>query len=160
MAGRRPQSSRLKALAGNPGRRPLNTAAAPTGRKVYCPSWLSDEAKAEWRRVAPELHRRGLLTLLDRTALALYCQAYAQWREAEQVLAERGMTYVTNTGNMRQRPEVAIAASAHRAAKAMALEFGMTPGSRGKVDGGEPPEPDPFAEFLQSGELTGLEPPE
>jgi phage terminase small subunit len=49
---------------------------------------LSAEAKIEWRRVARALHRLGLLTSVDRAALAAYCQAYARWRQAEKALGE------------------------------------------------------------------------
>jgi phage terminase small subunit len=69
----------LKLLAGNPGHRPLNQnepkpeLVAPT-----CPSHLSREAKREWRRIVPELEKLGLLTRIDRAALAAYATAYGR----------------------------------------------------------------------------------
>jgi P27 family predicted phage terminase small subunit len=45
---------------------------------------LEADAAAEWARVAPMLHRLGLLTKIDGQALATYCQTWGRWREAEQ----------------------------------------------------------------------------
>ncbi|MEE8551357.1 MAG: phage terminase small subunit P27 family, partial [Gemmatimonadota bacterium] len=105
-----PKSPYLKALEGNPGKRPLkvNNAKARSAAPD-CPDWLSAEAKAEWKRLAPELERLGLLTLLDRAAFSGYCQSYAHWVQAQRVLREHGTRYVTGSGRVRERPEVAIA---------------------------------------------------
>lgn len=43
---------------------------------------------AEWKRIAEALNRIGLLTQVDRAALAAYCQAYGRWMEAERKLTE------------------------------------------------------------------------
>jgi len=40
------------------------------------PSFLGQIAKQEWRRVVPELHKLGILTKVDRAALAAYCESY------------------------------------------------------------------------------------
>ena len=52
-----------------------------------CPEHLSPAAQAEWRRLAQSLQQDGLLTQVDRAALAAYCQSYGRWVEAEQKLA-------------------------------------------------------------------------
>ena len=44
-------------------------------------------AADEWRRVAPELYRLGLLSMLDTGPFAAYCVAYQHWRTAEEVLS-------------------------------------------------------------------------
>src|SRR5581483_7260694 len=54
------------------------------------PEWLSEEARAEWQRMAPELEALGLLSVLDRAALAAYCQAYAELVEATALLNREG----------------------------------------------------------------------
>jgi P27 family predicted phage terminase small subunit len=107
---------------------------------------LSAEAKAEWSRITPELERLGLIARVDRAALAGYAQSWARWREAEQVIEEHGQTYVTPTGFLRERPEVAIAASEKRALRLFALEFGLSPASRTRLPsdrgaGNGPPNP-------------------
>jgi len=132
--GRKPKPKHLKVLEGNPGKRPLNTKE-PKPRPVAprCPRWLTAEAKREWRRVAPELERLGLLTQIDRLALAGYCQAYARWRQAEEVLEQKGLTFTTPNGYIQQRPEVAIAQRNLQAVRAFCGEFGLTPSSRGRI---------------------------
>lgn len=44
-----------------------------------CPPHLLKEARKEWRRITPELEMLGIVSRIDRTALALYCQEYAWW---------------------------------------------------------------------------------
>jgi P27 family predicted phage terminase small subunit len=120
-----------------------------------CPRWLLPEAKREWRRVAPELKRMGLATVVDRTALAAYCQAYARWRQAEDVLTREGLTFATGSGYLQQRPEVAIAQKSMQIMKAFLTEFGFTPASRTRISLPEQKAADPFAEFLQRGQASG-----
>ena len=51
------------------------------------PRHLTDEAKEEWDRVVQILFSQGLVTHLDRAALAAYCMAYGRWVVAEEALA-------------------------------------------------------------------------
>lgn len=44
-----------------------------------CPRHLLKEARKEWKRITPELEILGLVSRIDRAALALYCQEYAWW---------------------------------------------------------------------------------
>ena len=137
-----PKSSYLKALEGNPGKRPLKgNNAKPRSVAPDCPDWLNAEAKAEWKRLAPELERLGLLTVLDRAAFSCYCQSFGHWVQAQRVLREHGMMYVTASGRVRERPEVAIAESSLKLMRAFAVEFGLTPNSRSRFS-----LPDPLTE--------------
>lgn len=82
--GRRPKPTALKKLEGNPGKRPLNELEpVPPVASLRCPNYLLPEARKEWRRLAPILMNLGLLTAADAVPFAGYCQAYARWREAE-----------------------------------------------------------------------------
>jgi phage terminase small subunit len=58
-------------MRGNPGRRPLN-AREPQPEPVApdAPEELNEEARREWDRVVGELEINGLITRLDRAALA------------------------------------------------------------------------------------------
>lgn len=102
-----------------------------------CPIWLEKDAKKEWKRIVKELSKiEGLLTAVDQTALAAYCQAYARWVEAERVLSESGTTYVSMTkygSTQLARPEVAISQKALQQIRAFCAEFGLTPSSRGRM---------------------------
>lgn len=50
------------------------------------PSWLSKHAKAEWRRVMPELAKRRILTVADLGSLESYCVAMGRVRQLEALL--------------------------------------------------------------------------
>lgn len=153
--GPAPQPTALKILNGNPGKRAINhNEPQPTKKAPKCPSWLSREAKAEWRRVAPELERLGLLTVVDGGALAAYCQAYARWKQCEEVIERDGMVseLVTDTGStyLQQRPEVSIANKQLQVMKAFCTEFGLTPSSRSRMSlPGEKPTESAFEGFLK-----------
>jgi P27 family predicted phage terminase small subunit len=143
MRGRKPKPTHLKLVTGNPGKRRLNPAEPrPASAGVPAPpAELSDEAKTEWRRVARGLHRIGLLTGVDRAALAAYCQAWGRWRQAEHALAEmamrdpltRALMVRTKDGNLIQNPLVGIANKAMADMVRYAAEFGMTPSARSRI---------------------------
>jgi P27 family predicted phage terminase small subunit len=124
----------LKALAGTdqPCRilpdEPLPELASPNA-----PTWLHREAKREWRRIVPELEALGLLTNLDRSALAGYCQSYARWYEAEVAIRRDGMIMTTATGYQQQTPAVGIARQALSDMRAFASEFGLSPAARTRI---------------------------
>lgn len=129
----RPKPTALKILYGNPGKRALNRAEPkPEVSAPTCPEYLDDIAKAEWALMVPHLLKLGLLTQLDRAALAAYCSTYSRWMQAEADIAKHGSTF-TNKGMIRQRPEVLIAKEAKRDIRLLLIEFGMTPASRSRV---------------------------
>jgi phage terminase small subunit len=67
MRGAKPTPTYLKLLKGNPGRRAVRAEIAPAQPESVPepPEFLSSFARDEWWRVAPELHRLGLLTVLS-----------------------------------------------------------------------------------------------
>ena len=137
MKGRKPTPTPLKLLKGNPGRRPLNKAEPrPRIRVPRVPSHLDDAAKTEWRRVVRELKVLGLVSLMDRAALAAYCQAYSRWRQAEESLAKVGLLIQTTNGNVVQNPLVGIANRSMELMHRFMGEFGMTPSSRSRLSVG------------------------
>lgn len=161
MPGRRPKPTHLKVLAGNPGKRSLTptppegaVGAVLTPGTPVMPEHLTSEAAAAWRRLAPELAGRGVLTRADGFALELLCEAYAEYRAARVALALHGTTYTTEgiSGPMvRARPEVAIAADAFRRFARMLAEFGLTPAARGRAHGVKAEEHDPMDDLLGDG---------
>ena len=161
MRGRKPKPSYLKLVTGNPGRRPLNLAEAKPsmGGLPQPPAELSDDARNEWRRVARQLHKAGLLATLDRAALAAYCMAWARWRAAEKALAAMaeqdpltgGLLIKTSNGNAIQNPLVGIANKAAAAMVRFAAEFGMTPSARSRIEAtpaDDAGKPDPAAKYF------------
>jgi P27 family predicted phage terminase small subunit len=104
---------------------------------------LSEPAKAEWRRLAPELHRLGLLTVLDHTAFAAYCSSFARWVEADRLLQTEGLLATGSTGNTIAHPLFKVATQSARDMIKAGAEFGLTPSARARLAAGGyvPPEP-------------------
>ena len=113
--GRKPKPTKLKILAGNPGQRPLNhNEPKPDATMPKCPAWLSAEAKAVWRQVGKELHRIGVLTIVDANVLAAYCVAFATFKVASEQLDRDGLTYVSERGLVKTHPANNIRSDAMR----------------------------------------------
>jgi P27 family predicted phage terminase small subunit len=133
--GRKPKPTNLKILNGNPGKRPINkNEPKPSPIAPKCPQWLTPEAKREWKRIVPDLERLGLLTVVDRVALAGYCQAYARWREAEEFITKHGSIFKTPSGYIQQVPQVSIAQKNLLIVKGFCAEFGLTPSARSRIN--------------------------
>lgn len=96
----------------------------------------------------------GLLTQVDRAALAAYCQCYSEWVQANVILAEEGMTFTTPNGYVQQRPEVAIRQKARNDMLRFAARFGLTPSDRTGLRVPEHNGPDEFERWL-NGEAEG-----
>ena len=78
----------VRKLRCNPGKRAMRQPPEPAilPKCPEPPEWLHEYAKAEWWRVAPQLHVLGLLSLVDIACLSAYCASYAIWREASEQL--------------------------------------------------------------------------
>lgn len=109
----------------------------PNKDKVKCPSWLDKEAKKEWRRVYKELEELSLLTNVDVTALAIYCDAYSKLLQANKEIETRGMfvEYTNKAGatNTIENPAVKTANKYADLIRKMCAEFGLTPSARCKL---------------------------
>jgi P27 family predicted phage terminase small subunit len=147
MRGRRPKPTRIKALTGNPGKRPLNPyEPRPLPALPDCPPELSAVARAEWMRLTAELAKLNLVTLLDRGALATYCGAYALWAESMEQIQKYGTMVKSPTGYPIQSPYLAIANRQAEIMLRVASEFGFTPASRSRISA-PPPEQLPLLDL-------------
>lgn len=158
--GRKPKPTRLKVLEGNPGKRKLKNVPKPDPKVPGCPYWLSPRAKNEWRRIVPELEKLGLISQVDRSALAGYCEALATVKIATAAIHEHyrrtgklTTTYTNARGaeNEIPIPELKIARDAWLLVHRFATEFGLTPSSRERFDLPEQHEIDEFEEIFGSG---------
>ncbi len=98
----------------------------------------------------------GLLTDLDLAVLGAYCASYQPWIDAEEVLAEVRMRYVTPTGQVERSPYVQIARDSMNDKKAIAAEFGISPSSRGRLSIPLQQQTDDTEEFLFGNRNTSL----
>jgi P27 family predicted phage terminase small subunit len=144
MRGRKPKPVELRVLHGGAYGKALAEQPQPRRCLPRCPDHLEGEAAACWKRLARELYDAGLLSAIDRDALAAYCTAYARYKKAEAEVARHGEVVetatkvdaagnVTGGGNTIQNPWLAIANRALEQMSKLAAEFGMTPSSRSRV---------------------------
>ena len=169
-SGRRPKPTKLKRLAGNPGKRELNKSEPmPSAEAPDMPPGLPKLARREWESIVPQLERLGMLSRIDGKALAAYCHAYARWVEAEKQVHKYGMIIEepvidTATGaqrklrgrfvvRLKKNPAVSASNEALKLMKSFLIEFGMTPAARSRLhvekQGGD--EKDPLEAFLERG---------
>ena len=148
--GPAPKPTAVKILQGKPGHRPLpaNEPKPAAGRLPSAPRFLGDEARKEWKRLAPRLYAVGLLTEADHDALALYCETWATWKRAEEQVRRKGEVVKTTNGNVIQNPYLAIANRAKRDALLLLREFGMTPSARSRVNVGSAADEPSLADLL------------
>lgn len=158
MKGRKPTPTHLKVLRGNPGKRAINrNEPRPDSKAPGMPTWFSNEARAEWRRVVPELERLGLSAKVDRAALAAYCESWATFVAAEQLIHKHGLVIMRISeinatdidGNPieihvtpAKNPAVIIARDAAAAVRGFCAEFGLTPSARTRLQMPEPEDAD------------------
>ena len=168
-----PKPAALKALEGNPGKRALNLSEGvnPLVTVPSAPKHLGPEARKEWKRITPLLEELGLISGLDRAALALYCQAVGRLSELETAfsgLVNRLMdgvpagsdpqayadavyaaSYsVTPSGYAQQSVIVQLIKSHREQVNRYLMHFGLSPAARGRVQA---------SNYLQP-TLPGIEP--
>jgi P27 family predicted phage terminase small subunit len=149
MRGRKPKPSAVKELAGNPGKRTLNKKEPKPETKIpSCPNHLTGTARQEWTRVTKELQSLGVITLVDRATLAVYCTAYKDYVEAEGKIKKEGAVIISDKGGMYQNPWMAIKKRSMDQMVKFAAEFGMTPSSRSRIKVDTPSEEDEMAALL------------
>jgi P27 family predicted phage terminase small subunit len=118
------------------------------------PETLSDTAKENWDRFCDLLECMGVLSLPDELALEQLVEAYADWRQAHEVIAAEGTHYETtsSTGGtmIRAHPAVAMRSDAARRFQSLMSEFGLTPASRSRVSttGDDGAQDDPAAKYF------------
>ncbi len=134
--GRKPKPTALKKLAGNPGKRALSKKEPKpraASRVPTAPAYLSTIAKQCWKYYAKELYQLGLLSKVDRFAFEGFCQNYGLYVEAEKVLETEDKVVMTfNT--LKKNPWLEISRNARLDALKFAVEFGLTPSARTRVD--------------------------
>lgn len=134
MAGRKRLPTKLKILKGTQRVDRLNPSEPdPANHIPDAPDFLSKDALIEWGRISHELNNLGLLSEIDRAALAIYCQAWGRVVKYEKVIAEKGELYKTPNGSIQTSPALWVVNKAIEQCHKFLTEFGMSPASRSKV---------------------------
>ena len=103
---------------------------SPVTKNVPPPAYLSRDAKAEWRRVAPILiDERKVLTLADLGTLENYCISLGTIREMHRLLQAEG--YVLANG--KRHAAAGILTSMQQQQLRCAGELGLTPSARSRA---------------------------
>ncbi|MFT0137291.1 phage terminase small subunit P27 family [Alcanivoracaceae bacterium MT1] len=139
-SGRRPLPGNVHLLRGNPSKKGATeitgAAPAPKTEAPPCPSWLSKEAKAEWRRIVKDLVTLGLVAKIDRAELSVYCTAWADWKVAREKIAEMeedGYVMSTPSGYKQMSVWMQVANRAEERMRAAGNSFGLNPSARAKL---------------------------
>lgn len=147
-----PKPHNLRLLEGNAGKRPLDLSAGvnPRIEVPSAPKHLGKEGQKEWKRITPFLVELGLISGLDRAALALYCQAAGRLAELEtafngqvQAKVDAGAEYadavyqasyaVTPSGYAQQSVIVQLIGKHREQLNRYLMHFGLSPAARGRV---------------------------
>lgn len=147
-----PKPPALRVLEGNAGKRALDLSAGVNPRIEIPapPKHLGAEARKEWKRITPLLVELGLISGLDRAALALYCQAAGRLAELETAfngqvarLVDEGADYsdavykasyaVTPSGYAQQSVIVQLIGKHREQLNRYLMHFGLSPAARGRV---------------------------
>jgi P27 family predicted phage terminase small subunit len=148
--GRKLRPIPLRVIEGNPARRPIPVVPTPAVVRPDPPRFLDQTARAEWRRIVPELEALGLLSRLDRAALAAYCVCYGRWARAERELRKVAAVMTTlRTGHQQPSPWIAISNGALKLMIKYLSEFGLSPASRARLATPQPGAPrDPAEKYF------------
>jgi P27 family predicted phage terminase small subunit len=148
MKGRKPVPDSIRILRGQKPRGP-SAAKVATGAPEM-PEGLSEAAAAEWDRLAPLLHRAGLLATIDGNVLGLYCSAVADWRAAREKVEELGPVVRSPAGFPQVSPYVSLARNAAKAMQSLGSELGLSPVARQRIGPVlDPDHKDDFDEFRE-----------
>lgn len=119
----------------------------PNKDKIVCPDWLGEIAKDEWHKIVEDLKELDIITNLDVSALAVYCDAYENYVKATEQVQKLGLvvkhTNKAGASNVVTNPYVLIANKYAELMKKYLIEFGLTPSSRAAIakKGAEADEP-------------------
>jgi P27 family predicted phage terminase small subunit len=147
------KSAASKKRAGNPGKRPIAATVKAESKAPDCPTWLDEEARAEWKRVVKELLAQGTLAAADRAVLSAYCEAWSEFVAIMTELAKCPSRVVwTEKGYPVANPLIAQKNKAVARIESAAKQLGLTPAARLRI-GTESPSgsgaPSALAEQIQ-----------
>jgi P27 family predicted phage terminase small subunit len=141
--GRKPKPTKLKVLEGVREGRDSGGRAIPETPEFrrlppLKPSELSPVAAEHWDLLIDELGRLELTKPLDAGSLAVLCETWARWHDAQRLIRREGLLS-TNSQGLVRHPAVAIVEAASKEYRAWASEFGLTPSAEGRLGAKEKP---------------------
>lgn len=144
-SGRKPLPANVHAIKGNPSKKSAaELKGGGDGLQVEakippCPAFLTKDARAEWKRLAKDLQTLGLISELDRAELAVYCQAWGDWKFAREKIAaleDKGFVEVTPSGYKQMSAWMQLANRAEERMRKAGSAFGLNPSARASLGAG------------------------
>ena len=133
--GRKTTPKSIQRLRGNPRKRQLNASSDPDFETAVpsAPPNMTGHALTEWDRITQELAVKQIITLVDMSIIAVYCQTYADWiHHTEQLINEDEI--ITSTRGVPQiNPRIKLVSRLREELAKYSSEIGITPTSRNKV---------------------------
>lgn len=140
--GPAPAPTSLKVVRGTRESRINRDEPQPSSSDVVAPAWLTvadgeteqghESALDVWRRMAPDLTSRGVLTAWDVEAFAVYCDAVVHFRQASLEVTRTGMTIEGARGSVKN-PAVTAAKDYADLMQRYGARFGLTPSDRASL---------------------------
>ena len=117
------------------------------------PRDMPPEAKAEWRRIVPQLEEAELLTTIDRALLVRYCCAWADWLELQGLIQQSGKVLKGPRGHLVRNPLWFQLQDAGSTVSELGRQLGLSPVARIRAgikhERLEQPEADPRPSALE-----------
>jgi P27 family predicted phage terminase small subunit len=134
MKGRRPKSTLLRLIEGNPGKREIVPEMIARGDLGPPPNWFRPEQRLKWDHILRSAPA-GMLTELDRQLVIQYCVAAAIYDECAHQLGERGGPVVLSPkkGVPMQSPYMWSLNQADAQLNRCLAQLGFSPVSRSRV---------------------------
>ncbi|WP_343728512.1 phage terminase small subunit P27 family [Duganella sp.] len=142
-SGRKAIPATVHLIRGNPSKKSAEELAGATSRSgppaqaPACPDFLTADAKTEWRRIINDLVVLGVVTKIDRAELAVYCQAWSDWKMARKKIAEMrdtGFVETTPSGYKQMSAWMQVANRAEDRMRTAGSSFGLNPAARGRLE--------------------------
>ena len=128
----------LRELRGNPSGKAYPTGEPePDIAEAEAPTHLNGVARAEWERLAPELIRLRLLTVVDLGLLAAWCVAWSDFVVAKTALAT-GIVVKGKDDHLVRSPWFIVKYKAVEAMVRISDRMGFSPSARVSLVSGAP----------------------
>lgn len=141
-SGRKGLPLNVHLLKGNASKKSAAELAAAGGmleakaKAPSCPDFLSPAAKLEWKRIVGDLVFLGIIAKIDRAELAVYCQAWADWKYAREKITELrdgGFVEATPSGYKQISAWMQVANRAEDRMRTSGASFGLNPAARSRL---------------------------
>jgi len=133
--GKPPLPTPLRVVAGDATAEQLEREVKPDAdRRPARPSWLKGEGARTWNRLAPTLHRKGLLDEWGATEFAIWCNEVGNYIDAARLVNDTAILARGHRNVLRKNPALSVQRDAIPAIRLLGAEFGLTPAARAGLD--------------------------